>query len=110
MAARAQIDQVILQEFNFEDMESTADWSSAYVLIQSCRQQRPLIVTQHLFQVSNTNEHLQLRHCTPVMSCIGNLTSWDIRLYERMSRQIFFINAAKEALKHNHKNGNDFSH
>ena len=53
--------QVTLQEFNFEDMESTADWSSTYVPIQSCRQQRPLIVTQRLFHVSNTSEHLQLR-------------------------------------------------
>ena len=61
MAARAQMEQVKLQEFSLKDMKSMEDQSTAYVLIQSFMEQLPLVVKQCLFQASNKSDHLQLR-------------------------------------------------
>ena len=58
MIARVQMELVKLQQFNFEDMEFIADWSSTYVLIRSCIEQLPLVVTRCSFYTSNISEHL----------------------------------------------------
>ena len=85
MAARAQMEQVNLEEFNLKDMKSTEDWSTTYVLIQSFIKQLTLVVNQCFFHACNKNDHLQLRPEAAVilqfLRCLGNVTSWNIRLY-----------------------------
>ena len=61
MAARAQMEQVKLEEFNLKGMKSSEDQSTAYVLIQSFIKQLTLVVKQCFFHACNKIDHLQLR-------------------------------------------------
>ena len=61
MAARAQMEQVQLEEFNLKGMKSTEYQSTAYVLIQSFIKQLTLVVKQCFFHACNKSNHLQLR-------------------------------------------------
>ena len=70
MAARAQLDQVKLEEFNLKGMKSTEDQSTTYVLIQSFTKQLTLIVKQCFFHACNKSDHLQLRPEPPLYSSI----------------------------------------
>ena len=83
MTARAQMEQVKLQELSLKNMKSTEDYSITYGLIQSLREQLPLAVKQCLFHASNKSDHLQLRPeaaiILQVLSCLGDVTSWNIR-------------------------------
>ena len=85
MAARAQMEQVKLEEFKVKGMKSTEDYSTSYVLIQSFIKQLAPVVKQCFFHSCNKSDHLQLR---PEVAIIlqflryhGNVTSWNIRLY-----------------------------
>ena len=83
MAARAQLEQVKLEEFNLKSMKSTEDQSTTYVLIQSFIKQLTLIVKQCFFHAYNKSDQLQLRPATIILQflrCLGNVTSWNIRL------------------------------
>ena len=68
MTARAQMEQVKLQELNLKNMKSTEDQSITYVLLcMLCMlcyvlfiEQLPLVVKQCLFHASNKSDHLQL--------------------------------------------------
>ena len=84
MAARPQMEQVKLEEFNLKGMESTADWSTTYVLIQSFIKQLILVVKQCCFHACNKSDHLQLRPEAAIilqfLRCLDNVTSWNIRL------------------------------
>ena len=57
-----------------------------YVLIQSFKEQLPLVVKQCLFHASNKSDHLQLRPEDAIilqfLSCLGDVTSWNIPLYQ----------------------------
>ena len=69
MAARAQMEQVKLEEFKLKGMKSMEDWSTTYVLIESFIKQLTLVVKQYFFHACNKNDHLQLRperHYTPI--------------------------------------------
>ena len=68
MAARAQMKQVKLQEFNLKGMKSTEDQSTTYVLIQSFIKQLTPVVKQCSFHICNKSEHLQLRPEPPLYS------------------------------------------
>ena len=82
MAARAQIEQVKLEEFNLKGMKSTEDQSTTYVLMQSFIKQLTLVVKQCFFHAFNESDHLQLRpNILQFLRCLGNVTSWHIRLY-----------------------------
>ena len=62
MTARAQMEQVKLQELSLKNMKSKEVHKSiTYVLIQSFMEQLPLVVKQCLFHASNKSDHLQLR-------------------------------------------------
>ena len=61
MAARAQMQQVQLEEFNLKGMKSREDQSTTYVLMQSFIKQLTLIVKQCFFHACNESDHLQLR-------------------------------------------------
>ena len=61
MAARAQMEQVQLEEFNLKGMKSTEDQSTTYVLIQSFIKELTLVVKQCFFLAFNKSDHLQLR-------------------------------------------------
>ena len=84
MAARAQIEQVKLEEFNLKGMKSTADQSITYVLIQSFIKQLTLVLKQCFFHACNESDHRQLRPEAAIilqfLRCLGNMTSWNIRL------------------------------
>ena len=84
MAARAQMEQVKLEEFNLKGMKSTEYSSTTYVLIQSFIKQLILVVKQCLFHACNKGDHLQLSPKAAIilqfLRCIGNVTSWNIRL------------------------------
>ena len=71
MAARAQLEQVKLEEFNLKSMKSTEDQSTTYVLIQSFIKQLTLIVKQFFFtlviKVINYNCTLN-HHYTPIFA------------------------------------------
>ena len=58
MAAKAQMEQVKLKEFNLNGMKSTEDWSTAYVLIQSFIKQFTLVVKHCFFHACNKSDHL----------------------------------------------------
>ena len=66
MAARAQLEQVKLEEFNLKGMKSTEDQSTTYVLIQSFIKQLTLIVKQCFFHGCNKSDQLQLRPEPPL--------------------------------------------
>ena len=84
MAARAQIEQVQLEEFNFKSMKSREDQSTTYVLIQLFIKQLTLVVKQCFFHACNKSDHLQLRPEATIilqfLRCLGSVTSWNIRL------------------------------
>ena len=84
MAARVQMERVKLEEFNLKGMKSTADLSTTYVLIQPFIKQLTLIVKQCFFHPRNKSDHLQLRPQAVIilqfLRCLGNVTSWNIRL------------------------------
>ena len=61
MAARAQMEQVKLEEFNLKGMNSREDQSTTYVLIQSFIKQLTLVVKQCFFHACNKSVHMQLR-------------------------------------------------
>ena len=67
MAARAQMKQVKMEEFNLKRMKSTKDWSKNYVLIQSFVKQLTLLVKQCFFHACNKSDHLQLRPEAAIM-------------------------------------------
>ena len=68
MAARAQLEQVKLEEFNLKSMKSTEDQSTTYVLIQSFIKQLTLIVKQCFFHACDKSDQLQLRPEPPLYS------------------------------------------
>ena len=68
MAARVQLEQVKLEEFNLKGMKSTEDQSTTYVLIQSFIKQLTLIVKQCFFHACNKSDQLQLRPEPPLYS------------------------------------------
>ena len=80
MTARAQMEQVKLQELSLKNMSIT------YALIQSFIKQLTPVVKQCFFHACNKSDHLQLRSETPIilqfLRCFGNVTSWNICLYE----------------------------
>ena len=83
MVVRAQMDQVKLQEFNFEHVESMTNTSTTYTLISSPTEQLSPCVTQCVFHAFSTSELAQLHpdsHYTPILRCYSNVTSWNIRL------------------------------
>ena len=52
-----------------------------YILIQLLKEQLSLVVIQCLFHASTTSDHVQLRperHYTPILRCLGDVTSWNI--------------------------------
>ena len=68
MAARAQMEQVQLEEFNLEGMKSTEDQSTTYALKRSFIKQLTLVVKQCFFHAYNKSDHLQLRPEPPLYS------------------------------------------
>ena len=80
MAARAQMEQVKLEECNLKGMKPTKDQSTTYVLIQSFIKQLTLVVKQCFFDACNKSDHLQLRPEAAIivqfLRCLGNVTSW----------------------------------
>ena len=68
MTARAEMEQVNLQELSLENMKSTKGWSKTYVLIQMFIEQLPLVLKQWLFHASNKSDHLQFRLKSPLYS------------------------------------------
>ena len=68
MAARAQMEQVKLEEFNLKGMKSTKDYTTTYVLIQSLIKQLTLVVKQCFFHACNKSDHLQMRPEPPLYS------------------------------------------
>ena len=84
MAARAQMEQVKLEEFSFKGMKSTEDQSTTYVLIQSFIKQLTVVVEQCFFHACSKSDHLQLRPEAAIilqfLCCLGNVTLWNIRL------------------------------
>ena len=85
MAARVQMEQVKLEEFNLKGMKSTEDQSTAYVLIQSFIKQLTLVVKQCFSHTCHKSDHLQLRPEAAIilqfLRCLGDMTLWNIRLY-----------------------------
>ena len=85
MTARVQMEQVQLEEFNLKGMKSRKDRSTTYVLIQSFIKQLTLVVKQCFFHACNKSDHLQLHPEAAIilqfLRCLGNVTSWNIRLY-----------------------------
>ena len=85
MAARAQMEQVQMEEFNLKGMKSTEDRSTTYVLILSFIKQLTLVVKQCFFHACNKSDHLQLRPEATIilqfLRCLGNVTSWNICLF-----------------------------
>ena len=84
MEARAQMELVKLQEFIIKGMKCTEDWSITYVLIQSLIKQLNVVVKQCFFHARDKNDRLQLRLEAAIilqfLGCLGNVTSWNIRL------------------------------
>ena len=84
MAARAQMEQVKLEEFNLKGMKSTEDESTTYLLIQSFIKQLTLVVKQCFFHACNKSDHLQLCPEAAIifqfLRCLGNVTLWNVRL------------------------------
>ena len=89
MAARAQLEQVKLEEFNLKSMKSTEDQSTTYILIQSFMKQLTLIVKQRFFHACNKSDQLQLRsehHYTPIFALPWQC---DIMEYSSVSGRAF---------------------
>ena len=63
MAARAQMEQVKLQEFSLRGMKSMEDLSTTYLDVptESFMEQFHVVLKQCLFHASNKNDPLQLR-------------------------------------------------
>ena len=84
MTARAQMEQVKLQEFSLKNMKSTENWSITWILIQSFIEQLPLVVKQCLFHAFNKSDHLQLCPKAAIilqfLHCLGDVISWNICL------------------------------
>ena len=84
MAARAQMKQVKMEEFNLKGMKSKEDWCTTYVLIQSFTKQLTLVVKQCFFHACNKSDHLQLRPEAAIilqfLCSLGNVTSWNFRV------------------------------
>ena len=68
MAARVQMEQVKLEEFNLKGMKSTEDQFTTYVLIQSFIKQLTPVVKKCFFHACNKSGHLQLRSEPPLYS------------------------------------------
>ena len=68
MGARAQMEQVKLQDFNLKGMKSMEDKSTTYALIQSFIKQLNLVVKQCFFHACNKSDHLELRSESPLYS------------------------------------------
>ena len=89
MAARAQMEQIQLEEFNLKGMKSTEVQSTTYVLIQSFVKQLILVVRQYFFHACNKSDHLQLRPEAAIilqfLRYLGNVTSWNNQLYKRIA-------------------------
>ena len=80
MTARAQMEQVKLQELSLKNMKSTEDESITYVLIQSFIKQLPSVVYfMPLIKVVNYNCDLTAI-ILQFMSSLDDVTSWNIRL------------------------------
>ena len=79
MAAKAQMEQVKLEEFNVKGMKSTEDWSTTYVLMQSFIKQLTPVVKQCFFHACNNRDRLQLHPEAAIilqlLRCLGNVTS-----------------------------------
>ena len=79
MAARAQMEQVQLEEFNLKGMKSMEDQSTTYELIQSFIKQLTLVVKQCSFHAFGKSDHLQLRPEAAIilqfLRCLGYVTS-----------------------------------
>ena len=90
VAARAQIEQVKLEELSFKGMKSTEDQSTTYALIQSFRKHPTLVVKHCFFHACNKSDHPQLRPEAAItlqfLGRLGNATSWNIRLCRAQSR------------------------
>ena len=79
MAAKAQMEQVKMEEFNLKGMKSTENWSTTYVLIQSFIKHLTLVVKQCFFHACNKSDHLQLHPAAAIilqfLRWLGNVTS-----------------------------------
>ena len=60
MAARAQMEQVQLEDFSLKGIKSTEDQFTTYVVIQSFIKKLTLVVKQCFFHAYNKSDHLQL--------------------------------------------------
>ena len=77
MAAKAQMEQVKLEEFNLKGMKFMED-----LLIQSFIKQLTLVVKQCFFHACSKSDHLQLRPEAAIiltfLCCLRNVTSWNL--------------------------------
>ena len=84
------MEQVQLEEFNLKGMKLTEDQSTTYVLIQSFIKQLTLAVRQCFFHACNKSDHIQLHPKAAIilqcLRCLGDVTSWNIRLTRTGSR------------------------
>ena len=74
-------------------------------MIQSFIEQLPLVVKQCLFHASNKNDHMQLRPEAVIrlqfLSWLGDVTSWNIRLYRHPRGNIkLFTEQIENSLSH----------
>ena len=64
------------------------------------KEQSFLVVTQCLFHASTTSNHAQLRpeerHYTPILRCLGDVTSWNIRQKLKLKLQQQYVSEWKE--------------
>ena len=90
MAARAQMEQVLKAgRIQPQGHEIPKDQSTTYVLIQPFIQQLTLVVKQCFFHSSNKSDHNAIVPEAAIilqfLRCLGNVTSWNIRLYKKWS-------------------------
>ena len=68
-----------------------------YILVQLLKEQLSLVVTQCLCRASTTSDHAQLRPEEAIilqfLRCLGDVTSWDIRLYGVSQKALQFEKA-----------------
>ena len=83
MAARAQMEQVKLEEVKRHEIHGSLA-HNLYVLIQSFIKQLTPVVKQCFFHACNKSDHLQLRPEAAIilqyLRCLGNVTLRNIRL------------------------------
>ena len=96
MAARAQMEQVKLEEFNLKSMKSTEDYPTTYVLIQSFIKQLTLVVKQCFFHACNKSDHLQL--CPESPSYFNFALPWLCDIMEYSSIQLENPPKSREAM------------